>query len=196
MFVDGENFTIRGQKVATAEKVTFDDGPYFKRDVFLWLPLIRARTNITQGDWAVPLQATAIRSYYYTSTPGNDDAIQQVRSNLRALDFDATVFKRPSDGGRKSKGVDISLTTDMLSGAFMDTYDVAFLIAGDADYLPLVQQVKRLGKCVFGGFFEHPEAGLSEELRIATDTFYDFWPFMRDQWGRARNNAVPPGNKS
>jgi uncharacterized LabA/DUF88 family protein len=106
------------------------------------------------------------------------------------LDFDAHVFKRPADPSRKTKGVDISLTTDMLSNAFMNNYDAALLVAADADYIPLVEQVKRLGKVVYGSFFEHREGGLSEELRLASDTFYDFWPFMRDQWKRLRGEAV------
>jgi hypothetical protein len=53
-----------------------------------------------------------------------------------SLDCDAHVFKRPTDPSRKSKGVDISHTTDMLSNAFMNNYDAALLIAGDADDIP------------------------------------------------------------
>jgi uncharacterized LabA/DUF88 family protein len=190
MFVDGENFAIRGQRVAKAEKLEFEEGDFFRRDAFLWLPNVKARACIAHGTDALPLQSTSIRSYYYTSTTGADDVIRKVRSDLRALDFDAHVFKRPTDTSRKSKGVDISLTTDMLSNAFMNNYDAALLIAGDADYIPLVEQVKRLGKVVYGGFFEHAEAGLSEELRLATDTFYNFWPFMRDQWVRHREQRA------
>jgi len=142
----------------------------------------------------IPLQSVAVRSYYYTSAKGDDDLLQKVRADLRTLDFDPTVFQKPADPNRKSKGVDISLTTEMLSGAFMNNYDVATLIAGDADYLPLVQQVKRLGKVVHIGFFNHPEAGLSPELRLASDSFFDTWPFMRDQWDRLRA-ATPATNQ-
>jgi len=41
----------------------------------------------------------------------------------------------------------------MLSHAFLNNYDVATLIAGDADYVPLVEEVKRLGKVVYVLFF-------------------------------------------
>jgi hypothetical protein len=186
MFVDGENFTFRGQAVARAEGIAFDEGPFWKRDAFLWFPHVPARRNLADDTAAVPLQSTAVRSYYYTSTTESDEGRQNVRSALRDLGFDPTVFKRPKEGARQSKGVDISLATDMLSHAFMNNYDVAFLVAGDGDYLPLVQQVKRLGKVVYGGFFDHPEAGLSDNLRLETDTFYTFWPYMRDQWQRLR----------
>jgi uncharacterized LabA/DUF88 family protein len=63
------------------------------------------------------------------------------------------VFKKDKQG-RKTKGVDITLTRDMLSHAFRGNYDVARLIAGDGDYLPLIEEVKRLGKRVQVCFFD------------------------------------------
>src|SRR4051794_12186407 len=45
-----------------------------------------------------------------------------------------------------AKGVDISLTKDMLVQAFLGNYDIAVLVAADGDYLPVVEEVKRLGK--------------------------------------------------
>src|SRR5882672_6406219 len=101
MFIDGENFTIRGQSVAAAEGLRLDEGPHYKKDVFLWMPDIRARACLANAAWVLPLQSTAIRSYYYTSTTGATDVVQKVRSDLRALDFDAHVFKRPADKSRK-----------------------------------------------------------------------------------------------
>ena len=46
----------------------------------------------------------------------------------------------PAKPAAKAKGVDIALTTDMLSNAFLGNYDVAVLVAGDGDYVPLVEQ--------------------------------------------------------
>jgi hypothetical protein len=186
MFVDGENFTVRGQAVAKREGIVFDEGPFFKRDVYLWFPQVKARVCLTRAPQAIPMQSVGVRSHYYTSTKGSDDVIEKVRSDLRDLEFDPTVFKRPGDPKRKSKGVDISLSTDMLSNAFMNNYDVAVLAAGDADYLPLVNQVKRLGKVVYVTFYEEPDGGLSKELRLASDLLWNCWPFMRDQWNKLR----------
>ncbi len=186
MFVDGENFAIRGRAVANAEGFKFDEGQFFKQDVFLWLPKIPARLCIAHPEGALKLQSSAIRAFYYTSAVGSDEVIRSVRRSLRDIDFEPVVFKRPSDSSRKAKGVDISLTKDMLSNAFMGNYDVAFLVAGDGDYLPLVDEVKRLEKVVYVGFFDHPAAGLNEDLKLASDTFFEFWPFTRDQWNRLR----------
>src|SRR5207249_1613714 len=91
---------------------------------------------------------------------------------LRSLRFDPQVFKRLS-GTQKSKGVDIALTKDMLSHAFLGNYQNAVLIAGDADYIPLVEEVKRRGKRVFLAFFLGEGLGLSEDLKLAADFFVD-----------------------
>lgn len=53
-----------------------------------------------------------------------------------------------SGGDRKSKGVDIALATDMLTRAFQNDFEVAILLAGDADYKPLVGRLKSLEKLV------------------------------------------------
>jgi hypothetical protein len=36
LFVDGENFTIRGQEVAAANGLVLAEGGLHRRDVFLW----------------------------------------------------------------------------------------------------------------------------------------------------------------
>jgi len=46
------------------------------------------------------------------------------------------------------KGVDVALVTRMLSFAFKNTYDVAILVSGDADYIDAVEQIRDLGKRV------------------------------------------------
>ena len=72
--------------------------------------------------------------------------------------------------GRPSKGVDIALTCDMLSHASHDNYDVAVLIAGDGDYVPLVDEVKRLGKLVHLVFFQ--STGLNPKLTCPQEWYH------------------------
>ena len=68
----------------------------------------------------------------------------------------------------KRKEVDIALTKEMLINAFNGNYDVAILVAGDEDYVGLVNEVKRYGPIVKGAFFKH---GLSDKLFLAVDDF-------------------------
>ena len=46
------------------------------------------------------------------------------------------------------KRVDVQLATHMLAHAFDDQYDTAVLVSQDGDFVPVVQEVRRLGKAV------------------------------------------------
>jgi uncharacterized LabA/DUF88 family protein len=68
------------------------------------------------------------------------DGVDDLKWKIRECGFNPTVFKKQKE---KSKGVDITLAKDLLINSFFDNYQVAVLIAGDADYVPLVDEVKR-----------------------------------------------------
>jgi uncharacterized LabA/DUF88 family protein len=169
LFVDGENFTIRGQKKATELNLSLAEGPYHKKDVLLWMPNPRPlqRPSSFSGEVNV-LESTGLRAYYYTSVVGSHDDVKTIEESLWKIGFAPKVFKRPS-GDRKSKGVDIALATDMLTHAFQNHFEVAILLAGDADYSPLVNRVKSLGKLVWVWFFQNKDDGLGPELKLAAD---------------------------
>ena len=63
----------------------------------------------------------------------------------------------------------------MLSQAYHDNYEVAVLVAGDEDYVPLAQEIKRTGKQVAVWFFDD---GLSHHLRRESDIFVDLSWFL------------------
>jgi uncharacterized LabA/DUF88 family protein len=112
-----------------------------------------------------------VRAYYYTSTVGDADKIRSVKQALWDIGFQPEVFKKPKQQDR-TKGVDIALATDLLGNAYRDNYDAAVLVAGDGDYVPLVEEVKRLGKVVHVCFFREKGRGLSPDLRLASDPFW------------------------
>ena len=167
LFVDGENLTIRAQEFAKARDCNLADlGDRYLKDVFVWLPHCGWLTP-----FIFPVHVNAIRAYYYTSVGGDDDKIVQVRQALRYLGFDPQVFKKYS-GQQKSKGVDVTLTEDMLSHAYSNNYDAAVLVAGDGDYVPLLEEIKRRGKNLFVAFFSSPSLGLNPEIKIVADHFF------------------------
>jgi len=53
----------------------------------------------------------------------------------------------------EEKGVDVNLAVDMLTGAFLDSYDTAILVSSDGDFRPLVEAVRGFGKRVEYLFF-------------------------------------------
>lgn len=63
------------------------------------------------------------------------------------MSFQPTVFKKRKQAD-KSKSVGMALTTDLLRRAYSDNYDHAVLVAGDGGYVPLIDEVKQLGKVV------------------------------------------------
>ena len=166
-FVDGENVTIRGQFLASEKGIGLREGSWYKKDHFLWIPRRRGGEKSFEGYPSLLSHAT--RASYYTALTGSDGDIREVRESLWNIGFSPNVFKKAKN--QRSKGVDIALCRDMLTHAFRNHYEVAVLVAGDGDYVPLVEQVKRLGKPVLVWFFS--EVGLSPELRLASDGFLD-----------------------
>jgi uncharacterized LabA/DUF88 family protein len=83
---------------------------------------------------------------------------------------------------RRQKGVDTLIAVDMLAGAFDHIFDVAILVAGDADFVPIVQEVKRRGIKV-GLIAEN--GSTSADLRRAVDR-YHILPTIND------DHSFPP----
>jgi len=57
-------------------------------------------------------------------------------------------ISNPTTYYKVEKGTDVNVATYMLTLAFHNAYDVAMLVSGDSDYIPIIEQVKRLGKNV------------------------------------------------
>jgi hypothetical protein len=177
MFVDGENLAIEGQKrldpwVAQAG----NEGPYHRLDTFLWCPLsVKARNpEAVHIDVAHGL---AERCYYYTSVQGSDDDRRKVQFALWNLGFEPRVFRK--EKGRQSKGVDIALCVDALHHAQRESYDIACVIAGDADFIPLIEELKGWGKRVQLRFFGEV---VTDEFKLASDSFFDITKSWTNAW--------------
>ncbi len=76
---------------------------------------------------------------------------------------------KSSHGHARQKGVDIQLAVDMLSHAYEDKFDIAFLCSGDGDFVPLIDRVHDLGKEVHLAAFVD---SLSGELQRRSDLPY------------------------
>ena len=71
----------------------------------------------------------------------------------------------------------------MLSHAFRDHYGTAVLIAGDGDYIPLIEEVKRCGKRVCVGFFGG-DLGLAPGMPLVADYFVDLSSLFVSEWSK------------
>ena len=70
----------------------------------------------------------------------------------------------------------------MLINAFNQNYDLGILVAGDEDYVDLVQDIKRFGVRIIGSFFRQD---LSKTLELAVDNFHEL-----HVWGENRKELV------
>lgn len=69
-----------------------------------------------------------------------------------------------SGGTYHEKGVDVQLATDLLIGAYENTYDTAIIISSDTDMIPAIRKIRVLGKQVeYIGFSHQPSLGLQRE---------------------------------
>ena len=168
LFVDGENFTLRSQQFAADAGLSIEDLAWenlYSHDSYFWpkiaLPLLHPWVH----PWNVSMPGE--RAYYYTVLQGDEPKFECVRDALKACGFESFLAKKSK--GKRAKGVDIALTKDMLVNAFFNNYDVAVLVSGDGDYVPVVEELKRMGKIVIVAFY--PEHGLNPVLRRAADRF-------------------------
>jgi uncharacterized LabA/DUF88 family protein len=79
--------------------------------------------------------------------------------------------------GERRKRVDVSLATDMLLHASRKHYDVAVLVTGDQDFVPLVEAVQGEGAIVW---LWSIASGSSDDLRHAVDGSTDITGYLAD----------------
>jgi uncharacterized LabA/DUF88 family protein len=182
VFIDGENLAIRYEHLL-AQKIPSLIPPShvrFKKGVFVWSALLSSFTHRT---------CTFLRRYYYTTVQGNTSTITSVEEKLKSLGIEAPrVFKK--DRGKRSKRVDISLATDMLTHGHRGNYDIAVLVAGDEDYVPLVEAVMREGRRVVLWSIED---GLSPILKRSVDYNFDIGDLLLndEEYVRGRHQLNP-----
>jgi len=119
------------------------------------------RTDIDIGKFSRKLleKRRLIRIYYYNARVGRREEPQRYRDQQAFFDSISAIPYCELRLGRLvyinwpntppyEKGVDIQLTTDLLTHSYKNNYDEAILVAGDSDYVGALQAVKDNGKNV------------------------------------------------
>ncbi len=144
MFIDGAN--------------VFHGCKNFKRDYKI--DYVKLRDELTK-DYDL------IRAYFYEGVKPDDDSKRSFHNALKAQGFH--VETRPlveRDGNFMEKGVDVMITTELLTHAFKDNFDVAVIVGGDQDYIVALKEVKREGKRIVLVCFEK---SFSNEIQDIAD---------------------------
>ena len=171
IFFDGENLSARYQAMVKNGWIARPD-------------MVHIRDSFIYGDGMAHLALVGfhevLRATYYTSITGDEAALtalaQQIKSQsvsrhrLASLPCNLTpqVFKRDK-GTSRSKGVDIKLTVDVLTQVHNDTVDSVYILSGDGDYLPVMEEVLRHGKQLYVSAFS---SGLNPRVQQVADQFY------------------------
>jgi len=178
VFVDGENLVQRFQAmVDDGYQLREDANISHEKDIFVWSPHFSVRPGLNQ----------VVRANYYTYAFGDTNKIQTVKDKIKSLpsgqysdpriqwvggrllnQLYPIVFKK--ERGKKAKGVDIQLTVDILSNVYKDNVDVIYLISGDGDYKPVIEEAIRHGKHVYVAALS---SGLNQELKYIADKFIE-----------------------
>jgi len=119
------------------------------------------RTDIDIGKFVQKLleKRRLVRIYYYNAIVGRREEPDRYRdqqaffASVNAIPYcelrlGRLVYINWPNAPPYEKGVDIQLTTDLLTHSFKNNYDVAVLVAGDSDYVGALQAVKDNGKNV------------------------------------------------
>ena len=138
------------------------------------------RTDLDIGKFCQQLlrRRKLIRIYYYNARVGRKEEPERYKhqqaffAGVNAIPYSELrlgrlVYNNWPNVPPYEKGIDVQLTTDMLTHSFKNNYDVAILVAGDSDFAPALQSVKDYGKHVEVALFGR--GGTSQELRRVAD---------------------------
>ena len=85
----------------------------------------------------------------------------------------------------KEKGVDVALAVDAMQIALSEKIDVAVIVTGDGDFVPLVRAIMKQGVRVAIVHFEYEDEGdktfISERLRVACNYALNVSDMERDR---------------
>ncbi len=119
-----------------------------------------------QYEWLCKLK----QSNYFEVIEG-----QQVIRSVDGVDFNINDFKTYTT---LEKGTDVNVAVQMLSKGFQNTYDIAILVSGDTDYIPVVESLHNLGKIVVLATLPHQKI---EKYKTIIDRHIPIYPNIIDK---------------
>ena len=168
---------------------------------FLWRPdlqLFWDRTSLATAFGYELSQVRLSRAVYSCAFTGEDSKIHQARVGLRQHDFEPIVIHEPKDQKasrdasrrqhgliEKAKGCDIAIAVRMVADAAADLYDCCYLFTSDADFLPAVEAVRRMGKIVVVFGYGDGVAKSSPYFYVP-DRFVNLSLHLRKAWRNGR----------
>ena len=156
---------------------------------------------ITMVKIASVTESDVVRNSYYDAIDDSKNDLGLITDSSKALyrDYLSTIershnthlsfgsLRGSKKKGLRQKGVDVLLAVQMLAAAYNRTYEKAFLVTGDADFVPVVEEVHRTGANVYIVTWLKESVPISEDLISASDGLIETasntypWPHLRTQ---------------
>jgi len=183
VLVDGENLVMRYQSMKKdgykpKPRVQHNESVFvWHRDALSWPTMSISRvlyyTTVGHDDKKVKAVKELIASSdYFWHDPGNKPS--------RGYEWNGTlvprVFKK-EEQGKSISMVDISIIIDAMRYSFTQNIEVICLLSGDADFVPLIEDIMQRDKQVKVGAFS---SGLSPVLKSTPDDFHCLDEFFFD----------------
>lgn len=186
VIVDGENLAIR-YKAMIKDGYEAKNNVIYVKDIFVWSPDLFQRYN-TMKD--------ILRISYFTCITGDDVILKQLNDKISKIEYSYTVdivgggggnslytdglnkivntgtlnprlFKKQK--GQPSKKIDIAMVIDAFNYSILDGIDEIHIMSGDADFIPVLQEIMRRGKKVAVSSFS---SGVNDEMKHIPDTYH------------------------
>lgn len=163
LYVDNSNIWIEGMRVSAIYKGLVVD------------ILDSINSGILDRDWKIDFgklflfaggnKSSVKKAMLYGSRPPENDSLWKA---AKSNNFDVKIFDR--NASNKEKKIDCQIATDILDDSYQiidPQTSMVSLVAGDADYVPVVQSLKKRNIYVEVLFWSHA----SRELQTECDSF-------------------------
>ena len=144
------------------------------------------------------LGVSVSRAIYACSCTGDDNKAHQMSVRLRECEFEPIVIRelknlrRQREATRanhklieKPKGCDIAIATRMVADAAANLYEYCCLFTSDADFVPAIEAVRRMGKIVWVFGYTSALPSRSPYLYVP-DKFVDLRRHLKSAWHSKR----------
>ena len=176
VFIDFQNFKInmhnyyKSDSSLTEPKITY---PKLAEEIFKSVKLNKSATLIKTFLFAYKpcdqLMKIPANSAYYNWLNGMKKKpyleVIEGRQEIRPINKSTPIdISNPNTYTTEEKGTDINVAVHMLSKAYTNAYDIAILVSGDTDYVPVIEQLHNLGKIVVLATLPHQNISKYETL--------------------------------
>lgn len=171
VFIDGQNMAIRYKELINQEERNPVGNISYTKDRFVWKPSSLIFPSMTHSH----LEIVRAICYTVSTDSGYSELFNKIKNTK--IEGNSQFYLSPeiirySEKDKNPKGDDIKLCIGALHYATNNFLDIAYLVTNDGDFVPLIEELQRLGKYVYVASFESSK-GFNKKLKEKADFFWN-----------------------